>query len=91
MEELKAILDTISTLGVEAKWAFFMWLAYKAFLVISSSGTILILANWIIKEFAKANDEDKTLRAIASMVDAHHFDHVGIIRKVAILKSKSAG
>ena len=29
MDELKLILDTIASLGIEAKWAFYVWLAYK--------------------------------------------------------------
>ena len=39
MEELKMVLVTLNTLGVEVKWAFIAWLGYK--LVINGLGLLL--------------------------------------------------
>ena len=55
MEELKLILDTIATLGAEAKWAFFVWLGFKTINAVLCGATIFGVVWLIVRSFRNAS------------------------------------
>lgn len=91
MEELKLILETIQALGTEAKWAFIVYLAYKAGVLVTIVSTILVLAHWIIRALVRANSDERTLLAIADTVEGRYYEPDELIAKVAILKKQASG
>ena len=88
MEELKLILETVASLGTEAKWAFFAWLGYKAFCVFAILGTILILASWVGKLIARINDETEAVRQLADAFGHSTYDTRGLVTKILNERAK---
>ena len=89
MEELKLILETVAALGTEAKWAFFVWLAYKAGSLMVIAGGVLLLAHWIIRAIVASNNDEACLRAIANIVELRYYEKAEIQKAVAVLKHKA--